>query len=696
MMGEENIRFDLTSQQIKFKNVLNKEFVEMEVWAISTTDPNRRQTHFTKESLDEQIEKKGVQNKPIVAFFENNDFTTHEGKTDYDNEYDQKYWNVEKGERLLGWVRESDPVEVVEKKGLYWLKFRCILCVKYCYNQVKRLLKDKSKKVSVEIKTLKTVEREDGVTDILSFILYGVTILGSKYGKKVLEAVPDAHCTILDGYSQESLADQKQMLCFAYEEIGGEGVVNKENNVQEEIRVMEHRELENKLWEELEVFKMPGSDWSRYSIERIYDTHIVVFDREEKIMYKIKYEIIDDGNVYLHMGEMKDLKEIDELMSNFSVKEDEAGTEAPIEVNKSKEAMSTKDWGSVDKTYIRERVVKAENFKTIAKDVFLDLREGWEDGNVTALKYPVMEIKGDEAVYNRNALAAAKAYATQHDDKAVLEKLEEIYKDLDLKEDKEYTIICEEDSFCNLYGDGCDCEKEHEHETDDEDDKKEEGVEPENHSCEEDPCKECTIDPGSVSECHPEPLKMEEGGEPHTNEAAPLIEEGETIENFKCQLEEMTASCEEYRCKYEAANEECEKYKNMYNAMSEDYGKLKASYDELENKQQQFADYEEIKERMVKAEKTVWEHFCKDLVDYATEKMYGENIKEDDVSCIMSKCEKGEYGCHEDVDKDIAYAIYKARPQNTEKKFSVFMPQEERPRNNHATTREERLAANVK
>jgi hypothetical protein len=68
----------------------------------------------------------------------------------------------------------------VEKDGLHWIRFTCVLCVRYCYKQVRRLLKDKTKKVSVEIHVLESEIDEAGIEHILNFTLDGTTILGSK------------------------------------------------------------------------------------------------------------------------------------------------------------------------------------------------------------------------------------------------------------------------------------------------------------------------------------------------------------------------------------------------------------------------------------------------------------------------------------------------------------------------------------
>ena len=101
-------------------------------------------------------------------------------------------------------------------------------------------------------------------------------------------------------------------------------------------------------------------------------------------------------------------------------------------IDKSKEAMSTDDWSNVDKTVMRNKIMDAANRDTLVKSVYLDVREGWQDAPSSGLKYPIMELKGDTFVYNRNALSAAKGYAEKNNETEVLKKLNSIYKKLDL------------------------------------------------------------------------------------------------------------------------------------------------------------------------------------------------------------------------------------------------------------------------
>lgn len=101
-------------------------------------------------------------------------------------------------------------------------------------------------------------------------------------------------------------------------------------------------------------------------------------------------------------------------------------------VDKSKEAMSDTEWGKVDKREMRDKIMDAENRAELVKDVYMLVEDNWEDAPSEALKYPVMELKGDTFVYNRYGLSTALAYAKQEDETEVVNKIEKIYKKLDL------------------------------------------------------------------------------------------------------------------------------------------------------------------------------------------------------------------------------------------------------------------------
>lgn len=105
-------------------------------------------------------------------------------------------------------------------------------------------------------------------------------------------------------------------------------------------------------------------------------------------------------------------------------------------IDKSKEAMSEKAWGEVDKTAMRDKIMEASNKATLVKAVYMLVEDGWEEAPSEHLKYPVMELKGDTFVYNRDGLASALGYAKKENETSVVNKIEKIYKKLNLDDNE--------------------------------------------------------------------------------------------------------------------------------------------------------------------------------------------------------------------------------------------------------------------
>ena len=104
-------------------------------------------------------------------------------------------------------------------------------------------------------------------------------------------------------------------------------------------------------------------------------------------------------------------------------------------IDKSKEAMSKKAWGEIDKADLRNKIMEASNRATLVKAVYMLVEDGWEEAPSEHLKYPVMCFEGDTLVYNRDGLASALGYAKKENETAVVNKVEKIYKKLDLESD---------------------------------------------------------------------------------------------------------------------------------------------------------------------------------------------------------------------------------------------------------------------
>lgn len=602
--------FELDSNQIRIRDILNdKNFLEIEIFAISDANPNRNRSHFTLESMQKGLES--FNDKPILGFFnKQGDFESHNGRVAYDPEEQVDYWDNSNGEQILGFIRQTDRKEIVERDGLHWICCTAMIYTQYNYKQVKKLLKDRKKKVSVEIAVLDS-EMVDGIEYIKEFDLKGITILGSRNGIQVKEGIEGAGLSILEVFDAARFSGQKQTIIQAYSQ------------------------LED--------------------------------DEKNK----------EDGNL---------------AIEDFA---------KALKVNKSKEAMSDTSWGDVDKTELRKRIVEASNFKEIADDVFLDLREGWEEGEVTKLKYPVMEIKGDELVYNRGALGSAKAYAEKNGEEKVLKKLKAIYEHLDL--DFEAKFDCECDEFCDLYEDDVPCDG------------------------------DCDADHDDCDDCsrakHAEEVVVEEPKE----EPIVVVEKVYTEEEFNAACDELKMKCQEAegRCadvegKYSELEAKCCEYENKcgeYESKCADYekrcaeyekkcaeleekcanyeataGKLKLEMDECIAKMQDYEEVKKARDEMVEKFAVMKVNEQKDYISNVCAKM---KFTEEEIKPIGEKCERREYEDIDAIDRDIAYLSFQKTKamlfsEKTEM-FSVNIVEEPKQKSGRKEkTLQERLKDNLR
>ena len=128
------------------------------------------------------------------------------------------------------------------------------------------------------------------------------------------------------------------------------------------------------------------------------------------------------------------------FMKDFSVfsEKEKYGTGKSLKVDKKKESASNDEWGNIDKTKLRNDVLEAKNYKSIVKDVYMKVEDGWEEAPSQHLKYPVMQIKGDKLVYNLNALSSALGYAKKENETEVVKKVESIRKKMGIEDDKNF------------------------------------------------------------------------------------------------------------------------------------------------------------------------------------------------------------------------------------------------------------------
>lgn len=98
-------------------------------------------------------------------------------------------------------------------------------------------------------------------------------------------------------------------------------------------------------------------------------------------------------------------------------------------IDTSKDALYEGEW---DGQKAKQDLVKEKNFKSLAPKVCMKLEEGWEDREITKLGYPVMGLYDGKWVYSTKGLSSALGYAKKEEETAVVNKIEKIYKTLDL------------------------------------------------------------------------------------------------------------------------------------------------------------------------------------------------------------------------------------------------------------------------
>ena len=123
-------------------------------------------------------------------------------------------------------------------------------------------------------------------------------------------------------------------------------------------------------------------------------------------------------------------------LTKFVNERKHAMADKSYKLDKSKEAMSDDDWGSVDKASMRKKIMDASNKPSLVKSVYALVENGWEESPSEHLKYPIMQLKGDTFVYNRNALSSALGYAKKEEETTVVSKIEKIYKKLGLDSER--------------------------------------------------------------------------------------------------------------------------------------------------------------------------------------------------------------------------------------------------------------------
>ena len=389
-------QFVLDSTSLKIKEILNKDFLEIEILAIAEGQ-NRNETAFTLEGMKKSIPT--FYNKFILGYYKvhgdiNNEgnFEEHNSDIKYDSECEEFYYSylAPNAEKALGLIRESDKVEIVEVKGKKWIKLTAAILTKYNREAVKHLLKSKNKKkVSVEI-TIEKSHEENGITIIDEFTLDGITILGTrKNSNRLCEEGIEGASMILRFLQSEVYNTQKKALSFAYKELESEAL-NK-NEEQETITMKDNKTNIEK--EEGGKKPMLTYEQKRQLLEAKLNEILCSHNEETECCHCYCWVCdLDEEEVYYHFEE-------NYWKASYIINEEESS----VEINVGEAKQVTRSWKEFSleeeqdiKTFVEQESMEKKEETSVEKEEFSEASVEEEVSEVSVEKEEFSETSVEE------------------------------------------------------------------------------------------------------------------------------------------------------------------------------------------------------------------------------------------------------------------------------------------------------------
>lgn len=434
--------FSLEVSNVEVEELHNGDFLRLKLYAIST-GVNNNDSEFLLESFEDGI--KTIPNKPILAYYNKilNDVEEHNSKLTMD-EFGEIFedYQYSTAEKPVGVTPESSIINIEEIDGKHWIVIEnALIWTVYNKQLVEILTSQQTKKVSVEVEILDS-EEVDGIQRFKAWNWCGITILG-KYpdGSQVMEGIPGAHLELLEFSKSDKFKKFNLTFNEKYQNINNNDILFTYGLKEKTTMSMTLKDLEGSISAELQklLFVDGEREYYRYWLQDVIfdESMVIAFDEKEGHLVAIPY-LENNGNITLDVSNIKkanikyEYKKEHDRVEVFLAK-NKWGIGPAISVDKSKEAVSDSSWGSVNKTQLRNKVLEAKNYKSLVKAVYLLVKDGWEDSPASHLKYPVMEIKGDKAVYNAGALLSAQQYGEKYD-KSVARKAKRLRIKLGLAE----------------------------------------------------------------------------------------------------------------------------------------------------------------------------------------------------------------------------------------------------------------------
>ena len=449
--SKKKLTFELSPEQLRIKTLLNKEFLAVDIMAISNVYPNRNKSYFTEDSMRNAIPT--FYEKPILGAFDTlkEDYLGHNTSLIHDEYGVHEDTTGGRNEVPLGLVRSKDRVELIEKDGLKWISLSAALWVNYSYRQVKKLLKSKGKKVSVEVEVTKSHIDNDGIEVIDEFSLMGITILGSDY----TEAIPNANISIPELEGTESYQMRKKSLTFAYQELDKSLGITPESNDNSNINKSNFSDspINNEDTEEIKMDndERGGETVPMYTLEEKRQMLQAALANEDHCVWVV--DVSDTDVYYMVDGEAT-------FSAPYSIEVGEDGNTV-VSVDESAKQSVVRSWKKYDEN---EAEAEKENFEEKTNE----------------------PEKEKESCENKEVEAEDKKEEESTDEKKEDESAEE--KKCESCEPEEECKMSEDE--CKMSEDGCECESKEEcAENSDEENKECESASEDECKMSEDECK---------------------------------------------------------------------------------------------------------------------------------------------------------------------------------------------------------------
>lgn len=623
--SKKKLTFELSPEQLRIKTLLNKEFLAVDIMAISNVYPNRNKSYFTEDSMKNAIPT--FYEKPILGAFDTlkEDYLGHNTSLIHDEYGVHEDTTGGRNEVPLGLVRSKDRVELIEKDGLKWISLSAALWVNYSYRQVKKLLKSKGKKVSVEVEVTKSHVDNDGIEVIDEFSLMGITILGSDY----TEAIPNANISIPELEGTESYQMRKKSLTFAYQELDKSLGITPESNDNSNINKSNFSDspINNEDTEEIKMDndERGGETVPMYTLEEKRQMLQAALAKEDRCAWVV--DVSDTDVYYMVDGEAT-------FSAPYSIEVGEDGN-AVVSVDESAKQSVVRSWRKYDEN---EAEAEKENFEEKTNE----------------------PEKEEESCENKEVEAEDKKEEESTDEKKEDESAEE--KKCESCEPEEECKMSEDE--CKMSEDGCECESKEEcAENSDEENK-------ECESASEDECKMSENDECKMSE---DECKMSEDDKDDKDED----DKDDDSDEDKKEEESAESAGAIEKCSEEIPNEP-EKEQVVFTVGDKTYteDEFKAEFVKMS---EIIADYEAKFAAIKNAE--IYSFVCS-VID-SEEDLTAEN-KDIIKNAMKENCDKSSYSANETAQEAaehlIADALYQqkkmAKSSKVEKDFSVSIIKE--------------------